>query len=127
MIQWQIQQAIFTRLNTELSVPVYDHVPQGSAYPYVNIGEDTALQWDTDESTGSESTLTVHTWSRQYGRRETKELMQDIYAALHRYELPIPGAVTCEWEFTESFTDPDNVTRHGVMRFRVIVDGVETI
>ena len=122
MMQWQIQQAIFARLEAELDTPVYDHVPQGSAYPYINIGEDTALQWDTDDSTGSESTLTIHTWSRQYGRRETKQIMRQIYNALHRAELDIAGGlfVTCEWEFAESFVDPDGVTRHGVMRFRIL-------
>ena len=44
--------------------------------PYVVIGDDTSAQWDTDDTVGSENTLTLHVWSRYYGRAEVKDIMQ---------------------------------------------------
>ena len=125
MKQWEIQKAIFSRLSSELSYSVFDHVPQDEQdFPYVVIGDDTGLQWDTGDSRGSESTLTIHVWSRQLGRRECKEIMDEIYQALHEYELDIDDmhTVICHWEFSESFLDPDGITRHGVTRFRIIAE-----
>jgi len=130
MMQWEVQQAVYNRLldnnavNESVDGRVFDEVPQGTEYPYINIGEDTAIAWDTDDSTGSESTLTLHVWSRKSGRREVKEIMRLIYASLHRAELVVAGAyvVLCDWEFSESFMDADGVTRHGVTRYRVILE-----
>ena len=129
MRQWEIQKAIFQTLTADTDLMqavtgVFDHVPQNQPYPYVVMGEDTALQWDTDDSDGTEATLTIHVWSRQAGRREAKEIMQVIYGALHRVDISIDGmhTVLCFWEFSETFLDPDGVTRHGVTRFRVVAE-----
>lgn len=123
-----IQTAIYTRLSTQLTTPVYDDVPQGSEYPYTVIGDDTSIAWDGDTFLGAESTLTMHTWSRYSGRSEVKQIMADIYSALHRHDLVIQDAhtVTCEWEFEETFLEADGETRHGVQRFRVISTAVDS-
>ena len=121
MIQWALQKAVFDQLSL-LSTPVFDHVPQNTKPPYITIGEDTSIEWDTDTELGSESTITVHVWSRQPGRREVKEIMEDVYHTLHRQTLYSNGIiyVNVNWEFSETFLDPDGVTRHGVMRFRIL-------
>jgi hypothetical protein len=120
----ELQKAIYSKLSTSLVIPVYDHVPQGSEYPYIVIGEDTAIEWDTDDSVGSESTLTLHVWTRNRGRKECKEIMDSIYDVLHRCELAVTGynVVNCAWELAETFVDPDGKTRHGVTRYRIIMD-----
>jgi hypothetical protein len=55
--------------------------------------------------------------------------MRTLYEALHRQELSIIGGalVECMAEFQESFLDPDGLTRHGVIRFRLIVDSAPYI
>ena len=124
MKPFELQKAIYTKLDAALSVPVYDDVPQGASYPYVVIGEDATIEWDTDTEIGSESTLTIHTWSRAAGRKQTKELQEAIYTALHRTALVVTGVdvITCTHEFSESFMDPDGETRHGVSRYRVLIE-----
>lgn len=133
-----IQQAVYDRLRTYAPLTavlaphadsniggsaVYDDVPQSAEFPYVALGDDTLIEWDTDTELGAEATITLHTWSRERGRRETKLIQGLLYDALHRYELPIPGmhVIDCLWEMSESFLDPDGHTRHGVSRFRVIM------
>lgn len=134
MKQWEIQRAIYQRLTDYQPLmavidSVYDHVPQDSDFPYLVIGDDTGLQWDTGTSKGTEATLTIHAWSRELGRREVKQIMNHVYDVLHLATLSIVGleSVLCHWEFAETFLDPDGITRHGVSRFRIIADEGETI
>lgn len=124
-----LQQAVFDRLSTYPDIPtVYDNVPVDAAFPYVVIGEDTHIPFDTDDSLGSESTLTLHTWSRYRGKKECKEIQALIYDALTRQSLVLDGfsLVTIEFEYSECLLDPDGITRHAVSRFRALIDGQES-
>lgn len=121
------QEIVFDALSGVISCPVYDDtpfLPEGqprSGFPYVVIGNDTAIAWDTDDTLGKELTLTIHIWSRSPGQRETKIIMGEVYDELHRATISKSGynVVDCLCEFTESMVDPDGETRHGVMRFRL--------
>lgn len=109
---------------------IYDDVPQiadsgnSSFFPYVSIGDDTVTDWSTDTASGGEVTVTVHSWSRYAGRKEVKQVMEAIYNALHRATLTAPGFefVGCDFEFSETVLDPDTETRHGIQRFRLLLD-----
>lgn len=109
---------------------IYDAVPEpkdaGSdlPFPYVTIGDDTMLDWDTDTSVGKEATITIHSWSRYRGRLQVKDVQGAIYNALHLSQLAVDGydTVLCFSEYSESILDPDGLTRHGVQRFRLIID-----
>ena len=122
MNQSDIQAAIFTRLNDQLSTPVYDDVPQNSAFPYIVIGDDTSIPFDDDCGAGFESTITLHVWSIYKGRKEVKDILGSIYNALHLYDLSINNGYTvlCTFDYQETFLDPDGETRHGVIRFRLL-------
>lgn len=133
----EIQKAVYDRLinyaplasaladNADMpGLPaVYDDVPQDAAFPYVTIGEDTLTEWDTDTELGSQSVVTIHTWSRQRGKAETKRIQGLLYNALHRHDLSIPGynVIDCLREMNNSALDPDGHTRHGVSNFRIIL------
>ncbi len=124
MSQLTIQGAIFQALSTEPGMPpVYDDVPQGAAFPYVVIGDDTSIAFDDDCGVGLESTTTIHVWSIHSGRAEVKSIMQLIYNRLHRQNLTglTDGyVVTMNAEYQDTFLDPDGITRHGVIRFRLL-------
>lgn len=126
----EIQRTIFDKLTTDLSVPVYDHVPQAadpsddSAFPFVTVGEDTFTPFDTDNSIGFTVECTIHVWSRKRGRKETKEIQTEIYNSLHRAELTVTGyhCIGIDHIFADSAMEPDTITRHGVQRFTVLLD-----
>jgi hypothetical protein len=119
----EIQKAVFARLNNVLSIPVYDNVPDNAQAPYVVIGDDTLVEFDSDGTSGFEATVTVHSWSIYRGRAEVKNIMGLIYDALHRAELNVQGynLLGCDCEFSETFLESDGVTRHGVQRFRILI------
>ncbi len=121
---WPLQKALFTALTEALApVPVLDDVPQGQAFPYVVIGEDTVTDWPMlGDDEAEEIAVTIHVWSRYAGRKEAKELMGTIKAALHQQTLTVDGQqlVTLRFAFETLFMDPDGLTRHGVIRFRAL-------
>ena len=126
---WPLQQAVYTALTGAglvdvkgNAVTVYDLVPEGVAFPYVAIGEDTAIDWSAKGMRGEESTLTVHVWSRYRGRKETKLIMAAIKDALHEQELSVSGEnlILLRWEYAETFLDDDGLTMHGVCRVRAL-------
>lgn len=132
--EFSIQNTIYDVLSTTSAVTsladVYDNVPQAAdagsdaAFPYITIGEDTLVEWDTDTELGADCTITIHTWSRYRGRKETKQIQGAIYAALHRANLTISGynLVGIDWLQSESFMDTDGLTRHGVQTFRITIE-----
>jgi len=124
-----IQKAIYAKLTGSTSLMalvsgVFDHVPPKQAMPYIVIGDDTAIDYDTDNSVGVEATCTIHIWSDYRGRSEAKKIMAAIYSLMHRQPMAIAGltVIDVQCEYQEVGVDPDGLTRHGVMRFRVVTD-----
>ena len=127
-----LQQGIFSKLNsatltdvsgTSITSRVFDDVPEGTAYPYLVIGEETATNIDTKDKEAHEHTLTFHVWSQYRGRKEIKNIMSQIYTALHNSDITVSGAtlVNIRHEFENTLLESDGITRHGVMRFRAVV------
>lgn len=122
----EIQTAIYGVLNSGQVTPVYSQgdVPDNASDRYIIIGNDTMTEWDTDGQTGFEGTIVIHTWDTTAANRSfipLKEIMGDVYNLLHRAELSLISynAIGLDFEFSETFLDPDGLTRHGVQRFRV--------
>lgn len=132
-METELQKAVYGVLNGDTALQalvtgVYDFVPQPDDagtpvnFPYVVIGEDTLNAWDTDSTTGADASITVHTWSRYKGRKELKAIQGAVYAALNRATLAIAGYsfVTCDLLTSDSVTESDGKTQHGVQTFRVL-------
>ena len=128
---FELQKAIFSRKNggsivdeqDQAITGVFDDVPEGSAYPYVVIGEETATNIGTKDKDMHEYTQTIHVWSQYRGLKEIKEIMEQIYTLLNDFAISVSGAsaITLRHEFQTTLTEGDGLTRHGVMRFRVVV------
>lgn len=122
--EWKVQEAIFAKLSNDLTLPVYDFVPQENApSSYVTIGGDTFAPFNTDGNKGFMATLAIHSWVIANGRKEAKLLQGEILNSLDRAELTITGynPLGIDFEFSETTLDPDGVTYHGVQRFRILI------
>ena len=127
-----LQQSIFSKITTgtltdvagtSITDKVFDDVPEGTPYPYVVIGEETSQNVGTKDKDANEHTLTIHVWSQYRGRKEIKEIMSEIYTSLHNSDITLSGAslVNIRHEFEQTLLEADGITRHGVMRFRVVI------
>lgn len=124
---WPLQQAIWSRLNgdstltTTLGAAVYDDTPDGAAFPYVVVGDVTEAPRDTMGTTGRDSTVTLHVWSQYPGMKQVKEIANRVDVLLDRWRPTVSGwnATDIQLEFFETMRDPDGITRHGVLRYRL--------
>ena len=119
---WELQQAIFARLDGALSYPIYDHVPGDAAFPFIVVGDATATEWGAGDLDGEQHALSIHVWSRYHGRMELKQIMGAIKSALDQAPLTLTGhhLVDLRFVFADEFPDPDGISRHGLVRFRAI-------
>lgn len=123
-----LQAAIFNALDGVPGMPpVYDDVPENVPFPYVVIGDDVSAAFDDDCGSGADSMVTIHVWSTYPGRAEAKQILDLIARTLHRSNLVIAGnvTITIDADYQMTLLDPDGVTRHGVIRFRVLTREIQ--
>jgi hypothetical protein len=130
---WPVQAGVYARLAgyaplTALlaggAESVYDHVPQGSAFPYIVLGTMRAQPFETQAGGGYDIVLEVESYSRALGMKEARGLMEAVAGALHDETFPVTGQrlVFCRLVAQESRLSPDGETRTGTQRFRLITE-----
>lgn len=123
-----IQQAIYQILTADTTLMtkitgVFDQAPQDQAFPYVTIGEATSSPFRTMSRFGEEITITLHIWSQYHGFKESNEILAELNRLLADQDLTVTGydVVSCMYDFSETLRDPDGITRHVPVRYRIIV------
>ncbi len=138
---WDVQTGVFTLLVNTSGLTallangagsILDHVPTGTVFPYVVIGEVRSVPMDTQSVSGNEVMLTLDTYSRATGMQEARHIMSQIYAALHNAAFTVPNQVLVQCQCLESVTlveaeglgrlAQDALIRHGSQRFRLITE-----
>ena len=103
---------------------VFDDVPQTQDYPFIAIGELVENEFNNDDPEQmNEASLTIHTFSRENGRKEVNEIQERITQLLHRASISASGFnfISIDHEQSQSFTDADGKTRHGVAEFKILI------
>ena len=126
---WPTHLAIYNRLTGDTALNndvtgVYDHVPEGTTFPYVTIGTVTVSRWGAHDRFGARSTVTLHAWSTVLGRQETTTIVGHLMRLFDHQPLVIDGhstvAVRHEQTITMRETDPD--VRHAAVRFALTTE-----
>jgi hypothetical protein len=100
---------------------VFDYVPDAQAFPYVVIDEGIETANNTLEHLGRDIVLTLNIWSQAEGFMEASIIANTIIQVLDNAQLVLSqgSAWRCQFEDTHRFRDPDGVTRHVALAFRV--------
>lgn len=125
-VLWPLQAAIRAHLigDTALMADVtgvYDHVPEGTGFPYVTLGAATTIPRGALDRYGRRSTVTLHAWSSYHGWKEALGVVDHLLRLLDHQDLTVAGHefVSMRHEQTVSMTDPDEDLRHIAVRFAI--------
>lgn len=118
-----LQEALFARLEAEVSCPVYDGAPMDTEMPYVSI--DREFSTNTSPIAGrkrEQRLIYLSVWSDAHGQAEVKRILGEVIAALDERPLPLAvgRAVSVRVEQAEAQRDADGVTYQGSITVRVI-------
>lgn len=118
-----LQEALFARLEAEVSCPVYDGAPMDTEMPYVSI--DREISTNTSPIAGrkrEQRLIYLSVWSDAHGQAEVKRILGEVIAALDERPLPLAvgRAVSVRVEQAEAQRDADGVTYQGSLTVRVI-------
>lgn len=139
--QTEAQKRIYTILSTDVALQtllggtvgdpkIYDFVPDNSPYPYVKInflpfgdrGNHTGQGWGVK--------VQVDTFYRgaSRGNLPVQGLQAEIHRLLHEQDLGVAGwdTVCLRCDFTDILTEDDNVTKHGIQVFNLLLGEVVT-
>lgn len=128
---WELQKAVFKRLNEDsqlmsLVTAVYDFVPEEAEFPYVSIGEQTDVPFNTKFTVGENRTLVLHGWSDYPGKKQGYEINNLMLQALTKSPIQLEGGFSLQ-DFRKEpgstvFQDIDGRTYHSVLRVRFYIN-----
>lgn len=130
---WEVQAAVHTRLREATGLTsllaagaesVLDHVPPDTAFPYIVLGDISARPHDTQAGFGRDILLTVYTYSRKSGMKETKEIMAAVFDALHDggFSVANHDLILCREVSLTAALENDGATRRGAQQFQIITE-----
>jgi hypothetical protein len=124
-----LQTAIYSRLSGDATLAamvsgVYDHVPQGQAFPYVRIGNVTEVPDNLFGKVGRAATVTISVFSQGQGYKEALTIAGRVQQLLDGASLSVTGyaCVDVSFEWSATLTEGDGITRHVPMRFRCLLE-----
>lgn len=133
----ELQKAITIRLNatTEVTalvgapVPIFDHVPENQAMPFIAFGDHRADEFDVtptelSEGYGEDHRIILHVWSAYEGKAECIKITGAIKRALRDQPLALTDnhCAIIRHLSADYMQDADGQAFHGVLVFRAITE-----
>ena len=118
------QTAIYTELNANLSVPIYDSVPQSADYPYVTIDSQDSNNADFLSKRKDAKTMYFAVWSDYRGQKEVLDIMAELDSLLHEQRFTLSTGRIASMRVLSKRTnrEPDGVTYMGQLRLQVLLE-----
>ncbi len=102
-----LNKALFDRLKSQITVPVYDYVPAGKKAPYVVLTDTAAESWSTKTVSGAEVMATIKVYSEYQGDKEVSEICDRAISASRSQPLTLNDG----WQVVLSSVDSHLVER----------------
>jgi len=125
LTHFSLQQSIYTILTADstlngLITGIFDHVPQGTEYPFVTLGESAIRDFSNVEKQGTEAMLTLRIFSREAGRKEAAIIMERIVSLLHNVNHTVEGQslVSIQYQSSNIMLEDDGATYRGTLIFK---------
>ena len=109
-----------------LAGKIFEFVPNDAPFPKIYIEDGGTQDWSTKTDDGIDAEIALHVGSRYNGTKEIREFFNVIHDALHNAELSTSDvdSVLCQFVRSDMVLDTDGKTRHGIIRFRLLISEV---
>jgi len=103
---------------------IYNHIPQDAPLPCLRFRWEQAGQWDHKDAAGYEGYITCDVWTDHRGDKQAQEIADRLESLMHNQ--PLTSMTTGQslllmHDLVDTFTEPDGLTHHTMVRFRAIV------
>ena len=127
MIGDQLQKAIYSALTgaSICSGHIYDRVPKSATFPYVTIGDDDVIDDSNSCGDAYEVFPKIHVWSRSpaESKLELKNIVAEIVPTIVGLSSVTDFTIVLsEFQGCSTIRDPDGLTEHAVLTFRLLLD-----
>jgi len=100
-------------------------VPQDAEFPYITIDPGSFGDRSSHTHRGFSTEMTIHVWdqSENLGRKRVQKIQKEVDRLLHTVNICIEGwnIISLRQSLCETFLDSDNITIHGVQRFKLLL------
>lgn len=121
-------KAVYAALNSDslFTGKVSESLSDVSSFPMIWIEDGGTSDWSDKDYDGLEAVITLHIGSQYRGTKEIRTWMDKAHSLLHDASLTLTTeqSVLCRFLRSEIVTDSDGITRHGVMRFSLLINEV---
>ena len=105
---------------------ISESLSNADPFPKIWIEYGGADDWSNKDDNGLEAFVNLHIGSQKEGTKEIRGLMDKCHSALHNVDLVLANgqSVLCQFLRHDVVIDSDGITRHGIMRFKLLVSEV---
>ena len=105
---------------------ISESLSNADPFPKIWIEDGGADDWSNKDDDGLEAFVNLHIGSQKEGTKEIRGLMDKCHSALHNVDLVLANgqSVLCQFLRHDVVIDSDGITRHGIMRFKLLVSEV---
>jgi hypothetical protein len=105
---------------------ISESLSNADPFPKIWLEDGGADDWSNKDDNGLEAFVNLHVGSQKEGTKEIRGLMDKCHSALHNVDLVLANgqSVLCQFLRHDVVIDSDGITRHGIMRFKLLVSEV---
>lgn len=122
---------LYGLLSDNLTIPVYDDVPEDAVLPYITFGLFTCKGVGTKVNDISDVTLNIDVWSEYQGKSEVNTIAHDVIGLLNQLDgnsvdlsADNFAFLSGEVDFFEAYAE-DNNGYHGVITYICKIGNLE--
>jgi hypothetical protein len=128
-----LQQQIFRKLTNHPELiallggaNVYDHVPQDTAYPYINIGQIAVRDAGTFTDNMQEHTIAINAFTNNEGKREVYNILHTVREILHDANMKLDGhhLISLQYRSSQAEKDERGEGYNGSATYRAVTEPI---
>lgn len=123
-----VQKALLLFLKANVTIPVYDYVPEEASLPFITLGAINVQDKSTKVEDMTHVSIQIHIWSHYKGRYEINVLAEKLIHLLTSEQLDLGiedfWSLSQSVDFYETYPEEDN-GYSGVLTFEMDIQNMK--